>query len=195
MFSQYKDKTNRSESPYEEYSYVLDFLPYGHPLTERTLMRSEPIAQVIGANYFVLLEVVIRPGVNLTARELVYIGRGVRDKVLRIRRKLTYNDLTISAKDELPDVLDIIVTKQEKKFVEFFNIAGSLTTRLHSLQLLPGIGRKHLWIILEERRIKPFENFEDIRLRTKISDPKKLIIKRIISELIDEDKYKLFVKS
>jgi putative nucleotide binding protein len=132
--------------------------------------------------------------VSVAPRELLYIGKGVRDKVLRIKRKITYNDLTATAKDELLNVLDIIVTQQEKKFVNFFNTAGALTTRMHSLELLPGIGKKHLWIILEERRVKPFESFEDIRLRAKISDPKKLIIKRIISELIGEDKYRLFVK-
>ncbi|MCC6017831.1 MAG: DUF655 domain-containing protein [Candidatus Verstraetearchaeota archaeon] len=189
--SSYRGKT---DSFYENYAYVLDFLPYGHPLTEKSLFKSEPIAQVIGADYFVLLEVVIRPNVSVAPRELLYIGKGVRDKVLRIKRKITYNDLTATAKDELLNVLDIIVTQQEKKFVNFFNTAGALTTRMHSLELLPGIGKKHLWIILEERRVKPFESFEDIRLRAKISDPKKLIIKRIISELIGEDKYRLFVK-
>lgn len=188
-------KKDRAESViYEDHAYVLDFLPYGHLSVEKQLFKSEPLAQVIGESFFVLLEVVVRPGINLSPRELVYIGKGVRDKVLRIKRKLTYNDLTIVSKDELPNVLEIIVTKHEKRFVAFFNNAGALTTRLHALQLLPGIGKKHLWIILEERRSKLFESFEDIRLRTKISDPKKLIIRRIISELMGEDKYRLFVK-
>lgn len=188
-------KKDRIESiVYEDYAYVLDFLPYGHPLTEKTLFKSEPLAQVIGIDYFVLLEVIVRPDVHLALRELVYIGKGIRDKILRIKRKITYNDLTVTAKDELPNVLEIIVSQKEKKFVDFFNNAGALTTRMHSLQLLPGIGKKHLWVILQERRSKPFESFDDIRARTKISDPKKLIIKRIISELMGEDKYKLFVK-
>ncbi|MCS7097281.1 MAG: DUF655 domain-containing protein [Candidatus Methanomethylicia archaeon] len=189
-----KSKERSETTYYEDYAYVLDFLPYGHPLAEKTLLRSEPIAQVIGKNFFILLEVAVRPGIYLAPRELVYIGRGIRDKILRIRRKINYEDLTIAAKDELSNVIEVIVTENEKRFVEFFNTAGSLTTRLHTLQLLPGIGKKHLWDILEERKKKPFENFEEIKLRVRISDPKKLIVKRIISELMREDKYRLFVK-
>jgi putative nucleotide binding protein len=44
--SSYRGKT---DSFYENYAYVLDFLPYGHPLTEKSLFKSEPIAQVIGS--------------------------------------------------------------------------------------------------------------------------------------------------
>ncbi|HDO20922.1 MAG: DUF655 domain-containing protein [archaeon GB-1867-097] len=179
---------------YEEYAYVLDFLPQGHPLETTPIFRREPIAQVIGENYFTLLEVVPKPGIFLAPRERVFIGKGLRDKIARVKRRISYNDLTIQARDELPAILEKIVTQQEKRFVEFFNNSGSITTRLHSLQLLPGIGRKYLWVILENRRKKPFESFEDIKERIKISDPKKLIIKRIISELKGEDKYKLFVK-
>jgi len=185
---------SRDRGYYEEHAYVLDFLPHGHPLESTPLFRREPIAQVIGESYFTLLEVVPKPGVYLYPGERVFIGKGERDKIARVRRRISYDNLTISARDELPGVLEVIVSKQEKRFVEFFNNAGAITTRLHALQLLPGIGRKLLWIILDERKRKPFESFEDIRKRAKIPDPKKLIIKRIIMELSGDDKYKLFVK-
>ena len=65
---------------------------------------------------------------------------------------------------------------------------------MHQLELLPGIGSKHLWEILEERKKKPFESFEDIKKRVSlIPDPEKMITKRIIEELEDKDKYRLFV--
>lgn len=179
---------------YEEYAYVLDFLPQGHPLAATPIFKREPIAQVIGDKYFTLLEVVPRPGIYLSPHERVFIGKGLRDKVARVKQRISYNDLTISARDEVPMILEIIVSQQEDRFVAFFNAASSLTTRLHALQLLPGIGKKYLWMILDERKRKPFESFEDISSRTKISDPRKVIIKRIISELMGEDKYKLFVK-
>ncbi len=184
----------RNREFYEDYAYVLDFLPHGHPLESTPLFKREPIAQVIGESYFTLLEVVPKPGVFLSPGEKVFIGRGERDKIARVRRRITYDDLTVSAKDELPSVIEVIVISNEKKFVDFFNRAGAITTRLHALQLLPGIGRKLLWVILEERKKRPFESFEDIRKRTKIPDPKKLIVKRVIMELAGEDKYKLFVK-
>ena len=48
--------------------------------------------------------------------------------------------------------------------------------------------------ILEERRDKPFESFEDIKKRIKLlPDPEKVIIKRILMELDEEDKHQLFV--
>ncbi len=184
----------RDREFYEDYAYVLDFLPHGHPLESTPLFKREPIAQVIGESYFTLLEVVPKPGIFLSTGERVYIGKGERDKVARVRRRITYNDLTVSARDELPSIIEKIVSTHEEKFVNFFNTASAITTRLHALQLLPGIGRKLLWIILDERKKKPFESFEDIKRRTKIPDPKKLIVKRIIMELSGEDKYKLFVK-
>lgn len=187
-------RRDKGKEQYEEYAYILDYLPHGHPLESTPIFKREPIAQAIGEIYFTLLELVPKPGVFLVPGERVFIGRGERDKIARVRRRISYNDLTISARDELPSIIEIIVMKNESRFVEFFNSSSSITTRLHALQLLPGIGRKLLWIILEERKRKPFESFEDIRRRTKIPDPKKLIVKRIIMELSGEDKYRLFVK-
>ena len=85
--------------------------------------------------------------------------------------------------------------KEEKKFVDFFNKAQPLTTRMHTLELLPGLGKKHMWEILEQRDEKLFESFEEIKKRIKlIPDPKKIIIKRIFSELMGEEKYNIFVE-
>jgi len=62
------------------------------------------------------------------------------------------------------------------------------------LEILPGIGKKHMWDIINVRKEKPFESFEDIKNRIKlIPDPKHAIIKRILEELENKDKYHLFV--
>lgn len=46
---------------------------------------------------------------------------------------------------------------------------------------------------MEERRKKPFESFEDIQNRTRIADPKRLIVNRIIQEIMDSrEKYHVF---
>jgi len=62
------------------------------------------------------------------------------------------------------------------------------------LHLLPGIGKKLMWEILEEREKKPFESFAEISQRIKsIPHPEKMIISRILEELEDPNiKYHLF---
>lgn len=174
----------------DEWAYILDFLSRGY----YGLGRSMPVAQVIGEKYFSLLEVIVRDGVTVSMGERVYIGDGKREKIKFIKRRLEYNDLTGAAKSELEGIVETIVKKNEKRFVEFFNRAKAINTRMHTLQLLPGIGKKHLWDILEKRKEKPFNSFEDMKRRiSSLPDPKKLIVRRIVEELEDKDRYRLFV--
>jgi putative nucleotide binding protein len=86
------------------------------------------------------------------------------------------------------------VKKSEKRFVDFFNNAQPLSTRMHQLELLPGLGKKHMWEVVEARKEKPFESFADIKKRVKLMpDPEKVIIKRIILELQGSEKHRIFV--
>ena len=66
---------------------------------------------------------------------------------------------------------------------------------MHALKLLPGIGQKHMWEILETRERQKFVTFQDISDRTSISTPSKLIAQRIIKELQRDVKYYLFSKT
>ena len=174
----------------DEYIIVLDFLSRGKP-SDR---RAEPTAQGIGDKYFNLLEVVIKPGVSVKSGDRLYIGEGKREKVRYIRGRIRYDQLTTYAKNNLEQVLQDLIKKEEKRFVNVFNKAGPITTRMHSLELLPGIGKKHLWAIIRERRKKPFESFEDLQKRIEmLPDPKKMVIKRILDELQGTDRHRLFV--
>ncbi len=178
----------------EDYAYILDFLPYGHPDDKRPIHKREPLAHVVGEKFFTLLEVSIKKDRNPLVGDRVYIGKELdeRDVVNKIKRRLTYDDLTATAKSELPYVLEQIVKRQEERFVEFFNKSESITTKLHQLELLPGIGKKTMWTIIDERKRENFKSFEDIAKRVKI-DPIKCIIQRIIYELQNPNtKYKLF---
>ena len=86
-----------------------------------------------------------------------------------------------------------IVQKNENRFVQFFNSAQPLTTRMHQLELLPGLGKKHMWEILEERDTEPFKHFNDIKKRVKLMpDPEKAVIRRIINEIQGKEKYRIF---
>ncbi|MHA2316023.1 MAG: DUF655 domain-containing protein [Candidatus Hermodarchaeia archaeon] len=135
-----------------------------------------------------------RKGARFDQQESIFIGRDRRDKIDHVKRRITFDVLTASSRSELPFVVEKLVERSEQRFVNFFNNARPLTTRMHSLELLPGIGKKLMWDLLEERRKAPFTSFQDIADRTQIRNPKELIVKRILIELGGEDKYNLFTR-
>ena len=175
----------------EDYAIILDYLPYGYPMGGKPL----PVAQAIGEKTMALLELIPRRGITLEQKEKVYIGPEKRDKIYYIAGRLSREKLTEAAKIQLHEFIERVVAEQEKKFVDFFNHAQAINTRLHQLELLPGFGKKHMGEILKEREEKPFESFEDIKSRiSSIPDPKKAIEKRILEELLERQRFSLFVK-
>lgn len=173
----------------EETCIILDFLPTGYP----DRRHPEPVAQAVGTGFFSLLEIVPRENTALKPEEEVYIGEGKRDKIRFIKGQLEYNQLTNLAQNTLPETVERLVKKNEPRFVEFFNKGYSITPRMHQFQLLPGVGKKHLIDVLDERRKKPFESFSDISIRVKLfPDPAKVIIRRVLEELRGNEKYYLF---
>lgn len=179
----------------EEQVIVLDFLPHGYPLDPRPSYRKTPIVQALGKLKFTLLELAPKKDVFLQPYEEVYIGEGKRDKIHHIVGKLPVDKLTATAKAELNFVIADLVKKGEKRFVEFFNKAEPLTTRMHQLELLPGFGKKHMWELLEAREEKPFETFDELKKRIKLMpDPQKAIVKRIVAELTGNEKHRIFVE-
>ena len=184
----------KMERTKEENAIVLDFLPNGYPFDERPMYMKTPVAQAIGKEHFVLLELVPKKGIHLQLYEEVYIGEGKRDKIHHIVGKIPLSKLTRTANSELEFVIKDIIKKNEKKFIEFFNIARPLSTRMHQIELLPGVGKKHMWEIINARDEKSFESFDDIKKRVKLMpDPEKLVIKRILEELGGAEKHRLFV--
>ncbi|MCD6477901.1 MAG: DUF655 domain-containing protein [Candidatus Aenigmarchaeota archaeon] len=175
----------------DEWVIILDFLPNGHPGRG----KPEPIAQAVGEKYFSLLEIVPKDGVTLSLGDRVYIGDGVRDKVKYIKRSISLNELTTVSRSELEEVVKDIVREDEGRFIKFFNESGPISTRMHSLELLPGIGKKHMWEIIKLRKEEPFKSYEDLKKRVpSIPDPQKMIARRIMMELKGEDpRHRLFV--
>jgi len=174
----------------EDYAIVLDYLSNGYPLEGRRM----PIGQVIGKNHLFLLEVIPKKDVNLAPLAEVYIGNDKRDEIHHVSGKIPYSKLTSTARINLDLAINSIVEKNPQKWIDFFNKSGPISKRLHQLELLPGIGNKHMWAILNAREESLFTSFEDIAKRVpSIPSPKELIIKRIRIELNEEDKYRLFV--
>ena len=180
---------------YEEYAYVLDYLQHGRTSADKSRHLALPTVQVIGESYFTLLEAEVRTGTPANLHERVYIGKERREKINRIIGRIGYSDLTANAKAELLPVLEKLIVNQEQRFVTFFNNSQAITPRMHALELLPGIGKKSMWQIINAREKKPFASFKDIETRTSIGDPVKVIAKRILDELGGGEKYRIFSRS
>jgi putative nucleotide binding protein len=175
----------------EEHAIILEYLPNGYPLEKRMM----PIAQAIGELNLTLLELVPRRGISLEIGEKVYIGEGKRDKIYYILGRLHHEKITEAAKNQLQEFISRIVKKKEKEFIEFFNKSEAVNKRIHQIEFLPGFGKKHMKEILEKRGEKPFESFEDMKKRLQnLPDPEKAIEKRMIKELTEFERHKLFVK-
>ncbi len=190
-----KGRDGGREKKREMYAQVLDYLPYGHPDDSRPVYQKKPLVQAVGKDRFVLMELSPKKNKIPTVYDLVYIGEGEREVIDHVTKRLKYKELTPTAKIELPHLLERIVKEDEKRFIKAFNEAKPITTRLHTLDLLPGIGKKLMWAILEERKRGPFSDFEDLTKRVKgLHHPEKIIAKRIEDELREDNiKYKIFI--
>lgn len=181
----------------EDWAYILDFLPRGRPDDPR---RKDPLAYGVGEKNFVLLELVPRAGANLLVGDRVYLGRdpALRDAstVDHVRGRVRYEEITHAAQSELAFLIEKMVKDGEERFIKFYNEAGPITTRMHMLELLPGLGKKLMWAIVEERKKGPFKSFKDMDERVKaLHQPEKLIAHRILAEINNpSEKYHLFVQ-
>jgi putative nucleotide binding protein len=175
----------------DDYAIVLDYLPHGYPLEGK--MR--PVVQAIGETHLALLELAPVKGANISTKEKVYIGSEKRDKIYYIIGRLRTDKLTETAKIQLQEFIEELVGEREKEYVDFFNNAQAINTRLHQLELLPGFGKKHTKEIVEARKEKEFSSFVDMKERVKnIPDPRKAIEKRLFEEIFESPRQRLFVK-
>ncbi len=176
----------------EEKAIILDYLPHGYPLEGGSMKN--PVAQALGTTHLALLELIPKKEVFLQPHQEVYIGDGKREEIHHIKGKIPLSKLTTTAANELTHAVEEVVNMNEEKFVEFFNKAQPLSMRMHQLELLPGVGKKHMWEVIEERKNKPFADFEDLKSRVKLlPNPKQAVIKRILLEIKGEEKHKIFV--
>lgn len=175
----------------EERALVLDYLEHGYPFEEGAMKL--PIVQALGIEHLTILELIPKKGVGVRALQEVYIGEGKRDEIHHIKGRIGMEKLTGTAKQELPHAIEQVITQDEQRFIAFFNKAQPLSMRMHQLELIPGFGKKHMWEVLEARKIKLFAGFDDLKERVKLlPDPKAAVVKRIMSELEGKEKYRLF---
>jgi len=180
----------------EDYVYVLDFLPKGRG--DLPPHKRNPIVYGIGENQFTLLELVPKKDASFNIGDRIYVGKDPekRIKISKIKGRVNYESMTSTAHGEMPYVLIDIVNDHNERFLKFFNESPAISTRFHVLELLPGLGKKMMHDILDERKKKPFTSFEEMCDRIDfLRAPDKLIAKRIELELTDpEQKYRLFTR-
>lgn len=168
----------------EEEVIILDYLKFGYVNPDRPTTRGMPIAQTIGVDKFTLIEVTPKDGIDLEIHDKVYIGPGKRDKVNRVKGLLDFEKLTATSRIELEYAIRDIIKGKEEEYVKFFNEIDPLSIKLHKLELIPGIGKKHMNMILEEREKEPFKSFDDLKTRVPLlGDPVELLAKRVVLEL------------
>jgi putative nucleotide binding protein len=173
---------------------VVDFLPRGSPSDDRPQYEKSPVALAVGSAEFRLVEIALTDdaGVNIGDRvEIDPPGGTVTDL-----RDVEYGELTSTAESELEHATNEIIDADTGRFVDFYNDAQPITTRLHVLNLLPGIGKKLRNNVLDARKRQPFESFEDVESRVSgLHNPREVLVERIREELREEDlKYRIFAR-
>ena len=176
------------------YAIVLDYLPRGRPDDDRPPYEKSPLAHVVSEDLFQLVEL------QLTEDAKVNIGDRVQfdppGESVESVSELEYESLSSTALSELEHAINHIIDMDESRFVDYYNEAQPITTRLHVLNLLPGIGEKLRNNILDQRKRGPFESFEDIEERVDgLHRPREVLVERILEEMQETDlKYRIFAR-
>jgi putative nucleotide binding protein len=196
----YRDRGPRKKKQFIKKSrelVILDILLYGHPEQGRPGWAKHSLAQILTFPDFVLYEVKLNKDSDIKVQEKDFYENFLKDRKLgEVLKKIDYNNLTATSKSLIEPILEKEVLNYEEAFINFFNNSTSITPRMHSLKLLPGIGKKHMWEIIEARQKQHFNTFQDIADRTSLSHPSRQVALRIIKELQREGiKYYLFSKT
>jgi putative nucleotide binding protein len=178
----------------EDYAYVLDVLPDGRPDSKRRFRR-EPVVYGLGIEEFKIFDMEPVEGAAINIGDRCYIGKETeeRTQIDHVRARVNFVELTHTAQSELAFVLDEIVKESEEKFIQFYNNAGPISRRYHSLELIPGLGKKTMNLIVSNR---PYTTFKEMEEKIpNFRNPEKYISQRIENEIRETDqKYRLFVR-
>ena len=186
------ERVNTQSRKYEEYAYVLDFCSMAKSKTVRG--RDGIIITALGEERLTLLEILGVEDSVFDIGEKIYIGKEGRTKVQSVLGKLDYKQISGSSQSEIDNVVKTIVTNNEERFVDYINNAQPLTPRKHSLELIPGIGKTYLKLIIEQINKQKFLNYKDMEERAGLREPVNHLSKRIIEEISGETQFRLFVK-
>jgi len=170
---------------------VLDYLPFGRPDDDRPREQKPTLVHALSES-FDLLECTLTDDKVLEAGDRIDLD----GELVETTREIAYGDLTSNAGESLRAAVESVVDADERRFVDFYNDAQPITTRLHSLDLLPGIGKKLRNNVLDERKRGPFESFAEVKERVAgLHNPREVIVERVMEELREEElKYRSFAR-
>ena len=172
----------------DEYAYVLEYLPFG-PLDS----KDRKPAAIILTDSLGLLLVALKKDAKVESGMKVYIGENKREEVHHIIQRTTPDKLSGNGTNALNERISAIVRENEGIYIEIINRLGFINVRLHSLNLMPGVGKKMVQKILEERNKGPFKSYSDFDTRVGFaSGIERSITERINEELRGSDKYRIF---
>jgi len=173
---------------------VIDFRPRGSPDDDRPQYQKSPVAFAVGEAEFRLVEMALTDDAGVNIGDRVRIDPPGEN--VTTLRDVEYDALSSTAESELEYAVNEIIDDDAQRFVDFYNDAQPITTRLHVLNLLPGIGKKLRNNVLDGRKRRPFESFEDIEERVSgLHSPREVLVERIMEELQEEDlKYRIFAR-
>ena len=171
---------------------MLDYTSKARSKTVRG--REGIIVTAVGEERLTLLEILGSENSIFEIGEKIYIGKEGRTKVQSVLGKLDYENISSTAQNEVRSVVESIVQNNEQRFVDYVNNAQPLTPRKHSLELIPGIGKTYLKLILEQISRNKFSDYQDMEERAGLKDPVHHITKRIMEEITGETQFHLFVK-
>ncbi len=185
-----EEPTVQQSKRYEEFAYVLDFIPRGKSSIVKE--REGPLIQAIGEDHLTLLEILAAKSIVFKPGERISIGREHRTKIVSVLGKLDYSELTNEARNQLEPVLENMILQNESRYIAYFNELQPITPRLHALELIPGIGKTFMRQIVDQRDRKKFESFEELERRVGLREPVKLLAKRVVEELSGGSRIMLF---
>jgi putative nucleotide binding protein len=175
---------------------VLDSLPNGRPDDDRPQYKKSPLAYALGVENFGLYELTLTDEAHVLVGDRLTVEPREEREAVASARRVGFDEVSSAARSELEYALEELIDADERRFVDFYNDAQPITLRLHQLNLLPGIGKKLRNDILDERKRKPFDSFEDLDDRVSgLHRPREMLVERIKEELREEDlKYRIFVR-
>ncbi len=172
----------------DEYAYVLEYLPFGLQDSKDRKATAIVLTDSLG-----LLLVALKKDVKVEPGMKVYIGENKREEVHHIMQRITPDKLNGNGLEMLNDKIHEIVSQNEANYITIINRLGPINVRLHSLSLIPGVGKKIVQKIIEERNKGEFKSYNDFDERVGFtSGIAKSIEARIKEELENKDKYKIF---
>ena len=184
---------NKRRDKKEINAVVLDYLPHGYEDDKRPMPQREPVIIAVGTEQFKFFELIAKPDRAINPQDIVYIGDGERKDVERVKRRISYDELTQTAKKELKDAIEECVAANEQKYVAFYNTSRYFSLTKHMLHLL-GYSTQKVTAIVKEREKKQFASLADIKARVKSSKtPEEHISERVLLELTNpNEKHRLF---